>query len=68
MVSLFKGRMYYCDLLHIDEIFHKEIKTMINCLDNGGDWVNYDLNYDNIWRALNSMFMISTVDGWTNLM
>eukprot|EP00960_Hanusia_phi_P020271 598455-Hanusia_phi.AAC.1 len=28
------------------------------------DWGSYDINFDNFWQALRSMFIIATQDNW----
>jgi len=39
-----------------------------DCFDYGGSWVNNDYNFDNILNALITLFVISTTEGWVNLL
>lgn len=61
-VKFLKGAFFYCTT--IDEKFLSFVKTREDCFDNGGDWVNRDLNFDNIFISLSSLFQISTTEGW----
>lgn len=36
------------------------------CPEN--QWINNKFNFDNIFNALLSLFLLSTVDGWSKLM
>jgi hypothetical protein len=47
LISVFKGRLLYCS--DIDEsIFQEEILNKWQCLLNGGNWLRYTYNFDNI--------------------
>ena len=37
-------------------------------MDYGGDWVNRDQNFDNIFKALVIVFQMSTTTGWVTVM
>jgi hypothetical protein len=39
-----------------------------DCFDYGGDWVNADTTFDNIIKAISTMFQLSTTEGWINIM
>jgi hypothetical protein len=34
------------------------------CAAQGGTWINYKHNYDNVVEAMSTLFIISTFDGW----
>ena len=64
-----KGQLYVCDLLFESgesEMF--EINNKNDCFDYGGNWINKDYNYDNILRSFFTLFVISSSEGWSNLM
>ena len=44
------------------------IETNNDCFDYGGSWVNNDFNFDNILQAMVQLFIISTTEGWIDLM
>ncbi|CAD8071678.1 unnamed protein product [Paramecium sonneborni] len=59
-VTQFKGSYYYCDIY--------EVNDKLECLDNGGSWTNKKFNFDNVLNAMITLFVISTTEGWINLM
>ena len=66
-IVIFKGSFYHCD--GIDEsIINSFVSTKCDCMDYGGSWINEILNFDNIGQALMTLYVISTTDGWTDLM
>lgn len=34
----------------------------------GGEWKNFGWNFDNIFNALTSLFVLSSFEGWPNIM
>jgi hypothetical protein len=34
----------------------------------GQEWVIYDTNFDNIYYAMNSLFIIGYLEGWPDIM
>jgi hypothetical protein len=64
-VSEFKGKFYYCS---------KEINTDMNinhkwdCLNAGGIWINQIYCFDNIPRAMITLFIMSTSAGWQDIL
>jgi hypothetical protein len=36
------------------------------CNDLGGDWLNYAVNFDDVFQAWRTLFVMSTGDGWVN--
>jgi len=64
-----KGIMYECDNLTMEEKnIEQLIQTKFDCFDYGGNWINHDLNYDNIINAFVSLFQIVSGEGWSILM
>lgn len=37
-------------------------------MNYGGDWINNDLNFDNILSAMVSLYVLSTTEGWVDIM
>lgn len=62
-----KGSLYHCQ--NLDSHFaEEEVKTKIDCFDFGGDWINNDTPYDNIFIAFFTLFQVSSSEGWSFIM
>ncbi|XP_052759343.1 voltage-dependent T-type calcium channel subunit alpha-1G [Galleria mellonella] len=63
-VQLFKGAFFYCEGANI-----KNVKNKSDCLAiEGNVWVNRKYNFDDLGKALMSLFVLSSRDGWVNIM
>ncbi|RLV93335.1 hypothetical protein DV515_00013499, partial [Chloebia gouldiae] len=62
-VQLFKGKFYYCDGPDV-----KNITTKADCTSAHYKWVRRKYNFDNLGQALMSLFVLSSKDGWVNIM
>lgn len=63
-MQLFKGTFYYCEGINITTIRNKS-----DCLAIAGNvWVNNKYNFDDLGKALMSLFVLSSRDGWVNIM
>ncbi|XP_054711227.1 voltage-dependent T-type calcium channel subunit alpha-1G-like [Uloborus diversus] len=63
-VQLFKGSLYYCEGPDI-----KHVKNRTDCeSDARNQWVNQRYNFDNLGQALMALFVLSSKDGWVNIM
>ena len=65
-VNLFKGKFFSCQGLSpeaLDAIDGKQ-----DCLIAGGDWVNQEINFDNVLNAISSLFQMMTTEGWMEVM
>ena len=60
--------MNYCNMANIPLQVHDRIKSQWDCYDYGGEWLTYESNFDNIGRAMLTMFTMMTTEGWTNVM
>ncbi|XP_031551384.1 voltage-dependent T-type calcium channel subunit alpha-1G-like isoform X2 [Actinia tenebrosa] len=61
-VQLFKGQFYYCE-------GDRYVINRAQCLNSTrGHWVNRRYNFDNLLQALISLFIVSTRDGWIQVM
>merc|ERR1719487_2527997 len=67
---MMKGQMYYCsatDALDEDTIA-SDVITKGDCLRLGGEWVNSKYNFDNLFQALMTLFVLASIDGWVDIM
>lgn len=63
-VQLFKGAFYYCEGPDI-----KNVRNKTDCLaDKRNLWLNRKYNFDDLGKALMSLFVLSSRDGWVNIM
>uniref|UniRef100_S4R9L0 Ion transport domain-containing protein n=1 Tax=Petromyzon marinus TaxID=7757 RepID=S4R9L0_PETMA len=62
-VQLFKGKFYYCEGLDTKNITNKS-----DCLRANYKWLKHKYNFDNLGQALMSLFVLSSKDGWVNIM
>ena len=62
LVANFKGTFFKCSL----EDNNIVIETKSDCFDYGGDWLNEDLNFDNVGSAMATLLKVSTTDGWVD--
>ncbi|XP_076301495.1 ca[2+]-channel protein alpha[[1]] subunit T isoform X2 [Lasioglossum baleicum] len=63
-VQLFKGAFYYCDGPDI-----KNVRNKTDCqADKRNVWLNRKYNFDDLGKALMSLFVLSSRDGWVNIM
>ncbi|XP_050514563.1 voltage-dependent T-type calcium channel subunit alpha-1G isoform X3 [Diabrotica virgifera virgifera] len=62
-VQLFKGSFYYCVAENLTGI-----ETKDDCIAKGYNWKNQKYNFDDLVQALMSLFVLSSRDGWVNIM
>ncbi|XP_073916569.1 voltage-dependent T-type calcium channel subunit alpha-1H [Castor canadensis] len=62
-VQLFKGKFYYCEGTDT-----RNISTKAECRAAHYRWVRRKYNFDNLGQALMSLFVLSSKDGWVNIM
>ncbi|CAD8085687.1 unnamed protein product [Paramecium sonneborni] len=63
-VNLEKGKMNYCDEGNdVESYLHKQ-----QCIEKGYEWKNRDMNFDNVFQAMLTLFIISTQEGWPTQM
>lgn len=64
--TLLAGKFYYCEVEHSDSL--DGITDKWNCLNTGGVWVNPDLNFDNVFVSMESLFVLQSTEGWLDMM
>lgn len=42
--------------------------TKWDCLIAGGEWVNYQFTFDNIFQAMKTLFIMATGSQWSDIM
>ena len=58
--------MYHCIGDHVK---YEKIRTKADCLKNDkNQWVNPQYNFDNLGSALMALFVLSSKDGWVQIM
>jgi len=63
-VQLFKGSFFYCEGPNI-----RSVRNKTDCdKDPRNEWVNRAYNFDNLGQALMALFVLSSKDGWVNIM
>ncbi|XP_014649086.1 PREDICTED: voltage-dependent T-type calcium channel subunit alpha-1H [Ceratotherium simum simum] len=62
-VQLFKGKFYFCEGADT-----RNISTKAECRAAHYRWVRRKYNFDNLGQALMSLFVLSSKDGWVNIM
>lgn len=63
-IQLFKGTFFHCEGPNI-----KHVRDKKECLaDKKNAWVNQKYNFDDLGKALMSLFVLSSRDGWVNIM
>uniref|UniRef100_A0A8C4SBJ3 Voltage-dependent T-type calcium channel subunit alpha-1H n=1 Tax=Erpetoichthys calabaricus TaxID=27687 RepID=A0A8C4SBJ3_ERPCA len=62
-VQLFKGKFYYCEGIDTKNVTNKS-----DCQHMKYRWIRRKYNFDNLGQALMSLFVLSSKDGWVNIM
>ena len=67
--TYFKGRFYSCMMKNIEDFYPtSRILSKWDCLNGGGEWINQILNFDNVYRSMASLFVLSSTEGWGDIM
>lgn len=71
--TLFGGGFYSCSYDHLmsnGSMSYEQTKTVLNtkwdCLNNGGEWINADYNFDNTLLSMMTLFSIQSTEGWND--
>lgn len=77
-VQLFAGKLFFCNMddasSELDGLQGISNGTMINivtrqdCESAEGLWDNQNYNYDNLFSALLTLFYVSSLDGWVDVL
>ncbi|CAJ0915153.1 unnamed protein product [Ranitomeya imitator] len=63
ILRLFKGKFYSCEGPDIRNVTNRS-----ECVGPRNKWVRRKYNFDNLGQALMSLFVLSSKDGWVNIM
>lgn len=63
LFQLFKGSFYSCK-----GPTAPGVRNRTECEGRGNKWVNQKYNFDDLGKALMSLFVLSSRDGWVNIM
>lgn len=61
-MNTYMGMFFYCS----EDKFR--LNTQWVCQDAGHQWLRQDANFDDIGQAMVSLFIISSLEGWTDIM
>ena len=61
-VNLYKSRFYYCTV----DMY--KLHTSLECELASGFWKKYDFNYDNVINAMSTLYVVSSLEGWPDIM
>ena len=61
-----KGKFFRC--VNYDSDFKDNILDIKSCFDYGGDWVDYDFAFNNVFQSFYNLFVIATSEGWSPYM
>ena len=66
-MNLFEGRSGFCDNLADGHSLYGINRSA--CISEfEGEWHNHDVNFENIYQSLVSLFILSTLEGWPDYM
>lgn len=66
-MNMFEGSAGFCDNLADDQPLYGISQS--SCGSSfGGEWHTHDVNFENIYQSLVSLFILSTLEGWPDYM
>ena len=66
--NYFKGQFSYCLFDNVAADLQEGLRTKWDCLNAGGEWLSQDSTFDNVFRSILSLFIMSTTEGWVAMM
>ena len=61
-VNLFAGKFFFCSINTYQ--YHDKFE----CNVNGGSWERYNSNFDDVFQAMMTLFIVSSLEGWPDIM
>lgn len=61
-INIFAGKFFYCSIGMYT--YH----TKYECNVNGGSWVRFEQNFDDIFQAMLTLFNVASLEGWPDVM
>ena len=70
-VNYFKGKYFACSYQQTSVPFrtlNSGVGSKWDCLNAGGEWLNSFMNFDNTIQAISTLFVMSNMVGWKDIM
>jgi hypothetical protein len=67
-ITFFKGLFYTCHNDNIPETMRDSVSTKWDCFDSGGEWITRPDNFDDVFKAMMTLFTAVTTEGWVSIM
>lgn len=61
-INIFAGKFFYCSIGTYT--YH----TKYECNVNGGSWMRFNYNFDDISQAMLTLFGVASLEGWPDVM
>lgn len=61
-INIFAGKFFYCT----HGIYRNHNKY--ECNVDGGSWERYDSNFDDVFQAMMTLFIVASLEGWPDIM
>ena len=61
-INIFAGKFFYCTINEYQN------HTKYECNVDGGSWVRYDSNFDDVFQAMMTLFIVASLEGWPDIM
>jgi hypothetical protein len=61
-VNFYGGKFQFCSI----DMYG--IRTQLDCEFAGGEWGTYDQNFDDALKAMNVLYIVSSLEGWPDIM
>lgn len=61
-VNFFGGKFFYCNIMTY------QIETEQECQLAFGQWKRFDHNFDDVIEAMNTLYVVSSLEGWPDIM
>ncbi len=61
-MNTYMGMFFYCS----EQPYRFNTKWV--CERNGGTWMKFDSNFDDIGQAMMTLFIIASLEGWPDIM
>lgn len=66
-INYFRGKLFSCHS-ELYSILDSVLDNKWDCLNQGGRWVNSDLNFDNIANSMSTLLVLANAVSWSEVM
>ena len=63
-ITFFKGMVHYCDEENMNPEVPRDGMSVYICMNQGGEWKNNDVSFDNIFISFLTLFELMTAKSW----